>query len=215
MAFTSESLPARRRCRRLGAALLTLAAGLAAAPPVAAQASDPAWTMRVGVTFPSIAVSDALDTSSPAVTRRRSALTFPRLTVARDAGPFDLEAGYRKLGVVRYDGAAVGNTHSNALQLAAAWPGAPGRGWRIALRGGLQIVRTVTTVSATPATWTVVSAKNTFRVLPVAAVTAGFQGSTHWGVAAEFEPLLGVLGERGVTDRYRQRLLGIDLVHRR
>lgn len=188
-------------------------------PHVAAAQSPaeaPPWTLRIGATFPRLRASDALpDPVGTTVTRTSSSLTFPRITLGRQWGPVDVEAGYRKLGVRRYGGAFTGNTHSNSGQIAVAWRGVPAGGWSIGVRGGLQLVRTVTTVAGAPDSWPVVSGRNTFRVVPVTALTAGYQATPHWGVSVEFEPVWGTLGRAGVSDTSRQQLFGIDLVYRR
>lgn len=165
-------------------------------------------------TFPRVRPADdpVADGTEPL---KASSLTFPRLTVSRAAGSVDVEVGYRKLGVWHYEGAAKGRTHSNAGQLTVAWRAPAARGWAFGVRGGVQLIRTVTIVSTAPASWPIRSGVNTFQWRPVAAATASYDITPHWGVAAEWEPVLGVLGRRGVSDRYRQQLLGLDLVYRR
>lgn len=209
-------MSSRRGGRRLALALMLSALVLPAAAAAQSATSDPVWTMRVGVTLPRLSGGGTVpSTVGSTITRTTSNLTFPRLTIGRQAGPVDVEIGYRKMGVRRYDGAFSGNTHSNSGQLAVAWRGTNATGWSIGVRGGLQLVRTVTTATDAPASWPVESGRNTFRVRPVTAVTAGYQATSHWGVAMEFEPVWGTLGRPGVSDTYRQQLFGLDLVYRR
>ena len=213
------SLERRVRWRPVRARLALCAAcaqilGGAAAAPAQTAPTHP-WSVRLGVTFPIVEpIDDDFPDRGGQVTRQPSSLTFPRLTVSRRAGPVDLEAGYRKLGALRFAGAAQGNTHSNAGQIAVAWAGAADRGWRLSLHGAVQLIRTVATVASAPSDWPFTGGKNTFSLRPVIGVAASVQPSEHFGLQAEFEPVLGVLGTRAESGRYRQRLFAVDVVYR-
>jgi hypothetical protein len=192
-----------------------LVAGVAGRP-VAAQSRE--WHVAFGVTAPVVSAMAAdYPVSGTSGTLTTSPLTFPHVALGRQFGPIDVEAGYRKLGVLRYAGtspAVQGNTHSNALEFLAR--GALVRRPGMALRAfaGAEVVRTIAVLTTRPASWPATGGVNTWRTLPVAGIDVLWNLNPAWAVDVAYRPVLGRLGTAPESGRYRQQVVGIGLVHR-
>jgi hypothetical protein len=194
---------------------LAVLAGLPALSGIAA-ADDGSWRLGIGLTMAHIAPTAAdygtrprFDTAGP---------TFPRLFVAHDFAGWEIEAGYRKLGTMRFtaaDGSANGDTHSNALDLAVRLRGdAIGLPQAVSLRLGVAAVRTITQFQRRPAASPIRGGDNAWTFTPTAGVGIDLPVSPSWTLRAGYDALAARLGDREGSGRYRQQLVGIDLLHR-
>lgn len=203
--------PVRSRCGALAVAVAYVAA---LATPVAAQRAE-GWYTEVGVTRPVITpVQEDFSAGRSPVRLSASAVTLPHVAVGWSSGPLGFEAGYRKLGVLRYradDGSVEGDTHSNALDLTARA--------RLFERGRLrfdgaiggQVVRTIAKTSRAPAEWPITGGANTWRAAPVLGVGATVAIGGPWAIGVDYAPVLRQLGTARESGRYRQQAVGIDL----
>lgn len=188
--------------------------------PASAQGHSP-WQLAFGVSLPTISptVADYPGTGSAGstVTLGKSGLTFPHGAFIVAAGPVDVEVGYRKLGVLRFSNgneSLKGNTHANALELAARVPLAHRGAFRVQARVGGELVRTIATLENRPATWPFAGGVNTWRLLPLLGLDATLAFNQRWGLRVGYAPVLGTLGTARQTGRFKQQIFSVDLVLR-
>jgi hypothetical protein len=213
--------PCVRRGRAASLVALVAIAALATAPRSAAAQSPPtdSWHVGVGFTLPAVRATetDFANTGTP-VHLDASTLTFPHVAVGRRVGAVDVEIGYRKLGVLRYengDGSLGGNTHANAFELVARVPGLRGRGAALSARVGGEVVRTIAVLDARPPGWPFAGGVNVWRVLPIVGADVSLRLDHRWGLGLTYAPVWGRLGTATETGRVRQQVVGVDLIYHR
>ncbi|MEZ5290906.1 MAG: hypothetical protein R2745_07490 [Vicinamibacterales bacterium] len=197
---------------------LTAAAALAGAMHGRAEAQTAPvgrWHVAIGVTRPLIdpVEGDFQPAAGPAGLTV-SGLTFPHVAIGAGVGRAEFALGYRKLGVLRFetgDGRSRGNTHSNALEAGIRTSLLQHGRMRVQARAGAQVVRTIAAVPS-DAAWRFTGGLNTWRVLPLLGVGAEVRLSRRSAVRVDYAPVLGRLGTPDRTGRYRQQVVGIDVV---
>lgn len=203
---------------RLGIWRLTLAAAMTCvqAPGAQAQGHERPWSIAVGASLAHIDATAADYGADPSF--RMGGVTFPHVAVARQFGSFGIEAGYRKLGVLRFtanDGAVSGHTHSNALVVAGRFPGgALGLPSPLSLKLGAAWIRTITGFDRRSAAFPIRGDVNVWTLAPTLGVAVDLPLSPDWSLRTGYDFIGARLGERNDSGRYRQQLIGLELVRR-
>lgn len=204
--------------RRAQARTLLLIAALLTGQPSPARADgwETGWYASLGAIVP-MTRAQASDFAAAGEHLRleRSDVTFPRLAVGRVARGRSLELAYEKWATWRYstaDGVAAGNTHSNALVLAAGSPLVRWHGLELSGAGGVALVRTVATLPAGGPDPALVGGRNVWQLRPHLELGTGVALGRRARLRMRYRPLNLPLGARGVSGRSILRTLGFDVV---
>ena len=197
-------------------ACVTLVAGvLPLAAQTGAQHQDRYWYASAGVSraqVDPVAADFSMAGDTPTLTP--SGITLPHLAVGRRTGRVAIEAGYRKLGVLRFaspGGQVEGNTHSNALALNLRLTLSEWARVRVDAGLGAQVVRTIATLRASPPDWPIAGGIDTWRLAPLTSLGVAVRLNRHWSVGFDYVPIIGRLGTAGESGRYGQQIIGLDV----
>jgi opacity protein-like surface antigen len=182
----------------------------------AAETPAPAWYAGMGIVFPQARETRGdFQPSKGNLTVNKSTVTFPDLLIGRRFEHVAIEAGYRKLGVIKFttsDLATEGNNHANAGFISASMPFGNARSLNVYGKAGLNIVRSITTFSRRAADYPIAGGRNHWTLAPSLGLGVAVSPTAGWTVRAEYEWLTRDVGDAQITGRSRQSFGGLQIV---